>query len=109
MQPLLPVPGGKVPWDFSEEHRGSLIVLEPLVRPDVELGWFFLKRMKDAFAQERKACPTIALSFDQFQLRHVPSTIPLLIHQVRPALTASWSFFTPAAKDWSSGNSLRST
>ena len=27
--------------------------------------------MKDAFAQERKACPTIPLSFDQFQLRHV--------------------------------------
>ena len=42
-----------------------------MVHPDLETGWFFLQRMKDAFAQERKACPTIPLSFDQFQLRHV--------------------------------------
>jgi hypothetical protein len=35
-----------------------------------------------------------------------PSTIPLLIGQVSPAFTASLSFSTPAAKDWSSGNSL---
>ena len=33
--------------------------------------------MKDAFAQERKACPTISLSFDQFQLRHVPLHHPV--------------------------------
>src|SRR3984893_18401974 len=29
--------------------------------------------------------------------------MPLLIHQVRPFFTASLSFSTPAAKDWSGG------
>jgi hypothetical protein len=29
--------------------------------------------------------------------------MPLLIHQVRPFLTASLSFSIPAAKDWSGG------
>ena len=32
-----------------------------------------------------------------------PSTMPLLMDQVRPLRTASLSFSTPAAKDWSSG------
>jgi hypothetical protein len=32
-----------------------------------------------------------------------PSTIPLLIHQVSPALTASLSLSIPAAKEQSSG------
>ena len=38
-----------------------------------------------------------------------PSTLPLLIHQVRPALTASLSFSIPAAKHWSSGRWLCSS
>jgi hypothetical protein len=32
---------------------------------------FFLQRMKDALAEQRKGRPTISLSFDQFQFGDV--------------------------------------
>jgi hypothetical protein len=59
--------------------------------------------MQHPLAEQRKASLSIALSFDQLQLGHMPFHMPLLIHQVSPALTASLSFSTPAAKDCSSG------
>jgi hypothetical protein len=62
--------------------------------------------MKHPLAEQGKACSAIALSFHQFELGPWPSTIPFLIGQVKPFLTASLSFSIEASKDWSSGSLL---
>ncbi len=60
---------------FSDGRTASLIILEQKSPRLLGLVWetrlFFLERMKDAFSQQRKAHPAIALSFDQFQFRHL--------------------------------------
>jgi hypothetical protein len=69
-----------------------------------------LDGMKHPLAQERKSCPAITLSFDQFELGDMA-----LDHAVidppgeASSRLASLSFSTPAAKDRSSGSLLFAT
>jgi len=60
------------------QHLGSLWKRSD--HPDLiaETRLFFLERMKDAFSQQRKASPTIPLSFDQFELGDVSLNHPVI-------------------------------
>jgi hypothetical protein len=87
-QLLLPMLSKCPQSSFSGTHS---IVFAPFEQKQpLLLGLFFLQRVKDAFSQQRKACPTISLSFDQFQFRHVS-----LNHAVidPPGETSSYGVF----------------
>jgi hypothetical protein len=71
----------------SPNYLGPLLTMQ---KPDNARSTRLRSKGKPAFLY---SC--LLMSFSLFIW---PSTRPLLIHQVRPALTASLSFSTPAAK-----------